>query len=227
MSTKKVLIVVTSHQEIQPELPTGLWLSEFVEVYDVLINAGHQVMVASIKGGKTPLDPNSLSPEGNAEGSRAQEQLQDTVPLAEISADDFDAIYLPGGHGTMFDFPNNVTLQNLVREFAESERIVAAVCHGSSGLVGVTLSNGEPFVKGRNLTSFTNDEEQTVQLDRVMPFLLEDQLRQLGATFNSAPIFHDHVITDGNLITGQNPQSSMSLGKALLERLEAKQIQPL
>lgn len=222
MNTKKVLIVVTSHQEIQPEIPTGLWLSEFVEVYDVLVNAGHEVTVASIKGGITPIDPNSLSPEGNAERIGGHERLQDTIPLKELSSDDFDAIYLPGGHGTMFDFPKDVTLQNMVREFAQSDRIIAAVCHGLSGLVDVTLSNGEPFVKGKNLTSFTNDEEQMVQLDSLMPFLLEDQLRQLGATFNSAPIFSDHVIIDGNLITGQNPQSSTSLGKALLERLEAK-----
>ncbi|NOU97402.1 type 1 glutamine amidotransferase domain-containing protein [Paenibacillus sp. LMG 31456] len=219
---QKDLIVVTSHQEIQPELQTGLWLSEFVEVYDLLINAGHQVTVASMKGGKTPIDPNSLPQEGNAERISDHEQLQDTVLLKELSSNDFDAIYLPGGHRTMFDFANDISLQNMVREFAQSDRIVAAVCHGLSGFVGVTLSNGESFVKGKTLTSFTNNEEQTIQLDSLMPFLLEDGLRQLGANFISAPIFSEHVITDGNLITGQNPQSSTSLGKALLERLEAK-----
>ncbi|MFB9330915.1 type 1 glutamine amidotransferase domain-containing protein [Paenibacillus aurantiacus] len=223
MNTKKILIVVTSHEEIQQGLPTGLWLSEFVEVYDLLINAGHQVTVASMKGGKTPIDPNSVPQEGNAQRIRDHEQLQNTVLLKEVSSDDFDAIYLPGGHGTMFDLANDVPLQDMVREFAESDRIVAAVCHGLSGLVGVTLSNGESFVKGKTLTSFTNLEEQTVQLDRLMPFLLEDRLRELGANFISAPIFSDHVITDGNLITGQNPQASSDLGKALLERLEAKE----
>jgi putative intracellular protease/amidase len=220
MITRKILIVVTNHDRMGADHQTGIWLSEFAEPYEALVNAGHQVTVASIKGGKAPIDPNSSNPEAEAVWQNAIVQLQQTVPLKELTAGDFDAIFLPGGHGTMFDLPNDSTLQTTIRKFVEMNRIVATVCHGSAGLVSVTLSNGEPFVKGKKLTSFTNDEERAVQCDSIMPFLLEDRLRELGATFISAPQWSDHVISDGNLITGQNPQSSASIAKVLLQKLE-------
>jgi putative intracellular protease/amidase len=220
MAQKRILMVVTSHAEIEEGHPTGLWLSEFAEPYDLLKERGYRITVAGIKGGKAPIDPRSLNEENQAKWSEAIRALEDTSPLAEVSAEGFDALFLPGGHGTMFDFPDDAVLQSRVREFFESGRVVAAVCHGPAGIAHVKLSSGEYLVKGRRVTSFTNEEERAVQLDAVMPFLLEDRLRENGAIFSAAPKWSDHVEVDGKLVTGQNPQSSVSVVKKVIELLE-------
>lgn len=220
MALKRILMVVTSHAEIEEGHPTGLWLSEFAEPYDLLKERGYRITVAGIKGGKAPIDPRSLNEENQAKWSEAIRALEDTSPLAEVSAEGFDALFLPGGHGTMFDFPDDAVLQSRVREFFESGMVVAAVCHGPAGIAHVKLSSGEYLVKGRRVTSFTNEEERAVQLDAVMPFLLEDRLRENGAIFSAAPKWSDHVEVDGKLVTGQNPQSSVSVVKKVIELLE-------
>lgn len=176
-------------------------------------------MVASIKGGKAPIDPRSLNGETRAKWRNAIRELEETLPLSEVSAEGFDALFLPGGHGTMFDFPDNEALQARIRQFFESDRVVAAVCHGPAGLVHVKLSSGEFLVKGRRVTAFTNEEERAVQLDSVMPFLLEDRLREHGALFEAAPKWANHVMVDGKLVTGQNPQSGVSAARNVLELL--------
>jgi len=219
MAQKRILMVVTSHDEIQEGHKTGIWLSEFAEPYEIFRENGVQVVVASIKGGKAPIDPRSLDENNRAKWQDAIRELEQTLPLSDVSAEGFDALFLPGGHGTMFDFPDNEVLQTRVREFFESDRVVAAVCHGPSGLVNVKLSSGEYLVKGKRVTSFTNEEEREVQLDSVMPFLLEDRLRENGALFEAAPKWTDHVTVDGKLVTGQNPQSGASAAKKVLELL--------
>ena len=221
MAQKRVLMVATSHAEMAEGKPTGLWLSEFAEPYDIFRASGVEITVASIKGGRAPIDPRSLNEETKAKWAEAIRELEDTRPLSEVSADGFDALFLPGGHGTMFDFPDDAALQERVRTFAESGRVVAAVCHGPAGLAHVKLSSGEYLVKGRKVTAFTNEEEWAVQLDGLMPFLLEDRLRENGALFQAAPKWSNHVEVDGMLVTGQNPQSGEAAARKVLELLAA------
>ncbi|WP_206830193.1 type 1 glutamine amidotransferase domain-containing protein [Alicyclobacillus fructus] len=218
---KKVLMVVTSADQMTDGHPTGLWLSEFAEPYTEFKKVGYDITVASPRGGQAPIDERSVQNGELHQWPEAVEVLKQTVPLSQVSASDYDAIFLPGGHGTMFDFPNSAELQALIRAFAESGKVVAAVCHGPAGLVNVRLSNGEPLVKGKRVTAFTDEEERAVKLDDKVPFMLETKLRELGAQFVAQPMWADHVERDGNLITGQNPQSGISAAKAVIQALEA------
>lgn len=220
MANRRVLMVVTGHDQIAPDQPTGIWLSEFTEPYTLLRNAGYDVTVASIPGGKAPVDPRSLTEPVDDDTAAAMKELEATTPLREVNTDEFDAIFLPGGHGTMYDLPVSDVLARILRSFHETGRVIAAVCHGPAGLVSATLEDGSPLVKGKRVTGFTNEEEQAAGFDRLMPFLLEDRLRELGATFVAAPKWTDHIERDGLLITGQNPQSSVSTARAVIEALE-------
>ncbi|GEN54978.1 type 1 glutamine amidotransferase domain-containing protein [Halobacillus faecis] len=217
--SKKVLMVVTNHEKITDEQPTGIWLSEFGEAYNEFQKHGYEVTVASPEGGRSPVDPGSVSEDEPQEILDTKPHLENTTPLADVEAEDYDAIFLPGGHGTMFDFPDNEKLQKLLRNFYEADKIVAAVCHGPAGLVGATLSNGEPLVKGKRVNAFTDAEEVETTLDQHMPFLLESKLNELGATFVSGPNWSEHYEVDGNLITGQNPQSTEVVAKEVVKQL--------
>nr|WP_082744112.1 type 1 glutamine amidotransferase domain-containing protein [Alicyclobacillus mali (ex Roth et al. 2021)] len=213
-------MVVTSADKMTDGHPTGLWLSEFAEPYTEFKQAGYEVTVASPRGGQAPIDDRSVQNGELSQWAEAVEILKQTVPLSRVSASDFDAIFLPGGHGTMFDFPDSAELQALIRTFAESGKVVAAVCHGPAGLVNVRLSNGDPLVKGKRVTAFTDEEERAVELDDKVPFMLETRLREMGAQFVAQPMWSDHVEQDGHLITGQNPQSGISAAKAVIKALE-------
>jgi len=217
VAERHVLMVVTSCGEMPTGERTGIWLSEFAEPYEVFREAGFRITVASIKGGTAPIDPRSLTAETEAKWAEAIRVLNDTVPIESVSAEGFDALFLPGGHGTMFDLPDNAKLQSLIRELFESGRAVGAVCHGPAGLVGVKLSDGTHLVKGRRVTAFTNEEERAVKLDQAMPFLLEDRLRKAGAAFVPAEKWANHVEVDGKLVTGQNPQSGEAAARKLAE----------
>ncbi|WP_431801881.1 type 1 glutamine amidotransferase domain-containing protein [Halobacillus andaensis] len=217
--SKHILMVVTNHEKINQDTPTGIWLSEFGEAYNEFKQHGYEITVASPKGGRSPVDPNSVSKDEPAEILDTKVFLENTVPIDSISAESFDAVFLPGGHGTMFDFPDNQKLQQLLREFYEADKIVAAVCHGPSALAEVTLTNGEPLVKGKRVNAFTDAEEADTGLDQHMPFLLESRLRELGAVFQSAPNWSEHVEADGTLITGQNPQSTVAVSKEVIKIL--------
>lgn len=219
MANRRVLMVVTNHQEITPHHPTGLWLSEFTEPYTLFRKAGYHVSVASLQGGKAPIDPRSLPDTDDDDTVAAMERLENTLPLREVSTGKFDAIFLPGGHGTMYDLPASEELARVLRSFHESGRVIAAVCHGPAGLLGASLADGSPLVQGKRVTGFTNEEERAAGFDTLMPFLLEDRLRELGAIFVGAPPWSDHVERDGRLITGQNPQSSLSTARAVIEAL--------
>ena len=220
---KKVLIVVTSC-DITPEgKPTGIWLEEFTVPYQLFIQSGFKVDVASIKGGVAPIDPRSNPDEQQSkEWSQAIDSLQTTTDLAEINPENHDAIFFPGGHGTMFDLPNNPHISTILRSFHEANKIIAAVCHGPACFIGVTLKNGKVLIAGRTVTGFTNDEEIAAEQDKNMPFLLEDELLKNKASYIKANEWADHIEIDENIITGQNPQSSESVAKAIIQKLEAQ-----
>jgi putative intracellular protease/amidase len=215
-----ILIIVTSFSEIAPGEPTGLWLEEFAVPYKEFKSKGYKIDVASIKGGKAPIDPRSkpttVQEEAWAEAIKA---LDKTLPVSSIKVTNYDAVFIPGGHGTMFDFPNNKDLHGTLRDFAEQDKVIAAMCHGPASLVGVTLGDGTPLVSGKTITSFTNEEETATGLSMKMPFLLESRLKALGANFVEEPNWTNHVQVDGKLITGQNPQSSKSTALAVIDAL--------
>ena len=218
---KRVLIVVTSHDRVDATHPTGLWFEEFATPYKEFLDQGFEITVVSPRGGSVPIDPQS---EPKAEEAEQMVQVRDvlrhTQALSEVDATGFDAIFLPGGHGAMFDFPENTTLQHVLANFANEDKVIAAVCHGPAGFVGVRLADGTPLVAGKTITAFTDDEERAVKLDTSMPFLLESRLRELGGHLVVQPNWSDHVERDGKLITGQNPQSSGSIARAVIEVLQ-------
>ena len=216
-----ILMVVTSHDSIDAEHATGLWFEEFAVPYNLFLEAGYTVTVVSPKGGVTPIDQNSMEGYQASEANEvALAVLKNTRQLDNsFKADDFDAIFFPGGHGTMFDLPNNPQVQRLVSEFAQQDKVLASVCHGPACLVGAMLKDGTSVVMGKKVTAFTNSEEKAVQLDSLMPFLLESKLRELGAEFVPADDWQDNVIVDGTLVTGQNPQSSGSAAAKVIKLL--------
>jgi putative intracellular protease/amidase/sugar lactone lactonase YvrE len=218
----KILIVTTSHDRFEGANPhpTGVWLEEFALPYLELAANGVEMTIASPKGGAMPIDPRSLpTPAQEIEWQSAIAASQQTIELSAVNSTEFDAIFLPGGHGPMFDLPDNRDLQQLLREFHEAGKIVAAVCHGAVGLVGATLSDGTPLVKDRVLTAYTYSEEVAAKLDKEVPFILEQRLRELGAIFRAGENKADHIERDGNLITGQNPNSSASIARAIVAAL--------
>ena len=216
---KKVLMVVTSADRMTDGHPTGLWLEEFAVPYDLFRKAGLEVVVASPKGGPAPIDPRSQGAT-RPEWEEAARRLQDTLPLDDVGSASFAAVFLPGGHGTMFDFPGEARLAGILSSFAAEGKPVAAVCHGPAGLVGVRTADGQPLVRGRRVTGFTNSEERAVKLDQAMPFLLETKLEEEGGRFSGGPDFAPHVVVDGLLVTGQNPASSAPAAEALLKLLQ-------
>ncbi|WP_079477881.1 type 1 glutamine amidotransferase domain-containing protein [Halobacillus salinus] len=216
---KKMLMVVTNTDQLKDH-KTGLWLSEFVEPATEFKEAGYEVVAASMKGGRAPIDPNSYSNELPRVWDGVMEPIHDTTKLSEINPGDFDGIFFCGGHGTMGDFPNNETIKQVLRHFISENKVIASVCHGPSAFVGVTDHNDTPLVKGRTITGFTNEEEKESGLDSYMPFMLEDQLSEEGADFVAEESYKDHVEVDGNLITGQNPQSSLSTAQAIIKHFD-------
>ncbi|KZS46140.1 glutamine amidotransferase [Paenibacillus glucanolyticus] len=216
---EKILMVVTNHTDMQEGKKTGIWLSEFAEAYMAFQENGYEITVASPKGGAGPIDPGSVGDQTPQEILDASKHLENTKKLDNVMAEGFEGIFLPGGHGTMFDLPDNQKLQQLLREFYEAGKIVAAVCHGPAGLVGATLSNGQPLVAGKRVNAFTDREEETTGLGSYLPFLLESKIRDLGAILVAAPNWSTHVEVDGNLITGQNPQSTLAVTNAVLSKL--------
>ena len=225
----KILIVVTSHDELgDTGEKTGFWLEEFVAPYYTFLDAGAVVTIASPKGGEPPLDPKSDLPENQTEATErfkkdlaAQAALASTVKLADVRAEDYDAIFYPGGHGPMWDMPDNVTSIALIEAFVKADKPVGAVCHAPVALVNVRGKDGEYLVKGKRVTGFTNAEEEAVGLSAVVPFLLEDRLKERGGIFSKAANWVPYVQVDGKLVTGQNPASSRPGAEALLKLLRS------
>ncbi len=217
---KHVLMVVTSAERMNDGKPTGLWLEEFAVPYLLFKEAGFEVAVASPKGGKVPVDERSLKDGGHVFGwAKAIVELDSTIKLDQVQARGFDAIFLPGGHGTMFDFPDDPDLKRLLNRFAAEDKVIAAVCHGPAGLVGAKKADGTPLVAGKTITAFTDAEEIAVELDKAMPFMLETRLREQGAKFVVGKKWAAHTQVDGKLVTGQNPASSKGAAEAVIQLL--------
>lgn len=227
----KILIITTSAATMgTSDDPTGLWLEELTTPWYAFVDAGADLTLASIAGGKIPVDPRSLKPAGENDASveRAlndatfQRLIADTPKFDTLVASGYDAILLPGGHGTMFDYPQNAALARLVADFDAAGKVVAAVCHGPAGLVGARKADGTPVVAGRRVAAFTDSEERAAGLDKAVPFLLETRLKELGARHESGPDFKPFALRDGNLVTGQNPASAEPLAKLVMEALAAR-----
>jgi putative intracellular protease/amidase len=222
-----ILIVVTNHGELgDTGVPTGYFLSEVAHPWHVFTEAGHTVEFASPTGGFAPMDPKSFDLEDPVNKAlwhnlKAVEALVHTRALGELDLSDYAAVFFAGGHGTMWDFPDSPAVQKAVATFIESDRPVAAVCHGPAALVNVTLSNGKPLLEGRTVNGFTDEEEAKVNLTDVVPFLLESRMRAAGATFTEAAPFQQHVAVDGFLITGQNPASATATAEAVVKAIES------
>lgn len=223
----KILMVLTSHDKLgNTGKNTGFWLEEFAAPYYVFEDAGVIVTLASPRGGKPPLDPKSDDPASQTEATRrfkadprAQAALASTLKLREVSADDFDAVFYPGGHGPLWDLAEDASSIALIEAMAAAGKPAAFVCHAPGVLRRPKTPDGAPVVQGKAVTGFADSEEQAVGLSQVVPFLVEDMLKQNGGNYSKAADWAPHVVVDGLLITGQNPASSEPAAKALLERL--------
>lgn len=219
-----ILMVLTSHDQLgDTGRKTGFWLEEFAAPYYVFKDAGVQLTLASPKGGQPPIDPKSDLPENQTPAMErfkkdkdAQTALAHTVKLADVKAEDFDTVFYSGGHGPMWDLAESPVSIALIESFYNSGKPVALVCHAPGVLRHVTYQ-GAPLVKGKRVTGFTNDEEEEVQLTHIVPFLVEDELKRLGANFEKVPNWQPFSIVDGRLITGQNPASSTAAAQALVK----------
>ncbi|WP_048441781.1 type 1 glutamine amidotransferase domain-containing protein [Caenimonas sp. SL110] len=223
----KILMVLTSHDQLgDTGKKTGFWLEEFAAPYYVFKDAGAQVTLASPKGGQPPLDPKSDAPDAQTDATRrfksdaaAQAALSSTRMLRDVSGDDFDAVFYPGGHGPLWDLAEDADSIALIESMAAAGKTVSAVCHAPGVLRRVRAKDGSPLVKGKQVTGFTNTEEEAAQLTKIVPFLVEDMLVENGGKYSKGPDWQPHVVTDGKLITGQNPASSESAAHAVLAQL--------
>ena len=227
----RILMVATSADRMTPGTePTGVWLEELTTPYYAFRDAGAEVTLASIKGGAIPVDQRSVNADGENDAS-VERYLKDEALKAEvvgtpvftsIDPGGYDALFLPGGHGTMFDYPGSDELARLVERFDREGKIVSAVCHGPAGLVSAKKADGTPLVAGRRVAGFTDSEERAVGLDQAVPFLLETRLKELGAKHEGGPDFAPFALRDGNLVTGQNPASAARTAELVMEALKEK-----
>jgi putative intracellular protease/amidase len=223
----KIAMILTSHDELGTTgKKTGFWLEEFAAPYYVFKDAGVELTLASPKGGQPPLDPKSDEPGAQTEATErfkqdpaAQQALAHTVTLDTIKANDFDAIFYPGGHGPLWDLAENQQSIALIETAYAAGKPVAVVCHAPGVLRHVKAPNGDSLVKGKPVTGFTNTEEEAVQLTNVVPFLVEDMLKENGGTYSKGADWQPYVVTAGHLITGQNPASSEPAAQEILKQL--------
>ncbi len=223
----KILMVLTSHDKLgNSGEKTGFWLEEFAAPYYVFKDAGAEITLASPLGGQPPLDPKSDTADFQTQAthrfkadSAAQEVLANTLKLTDISANDFDAVFYPGGHGPLWDLAEDAASITLIQTLLAAGKPVAAVCHAPGVLRHPKTPEGKPVVQGKMVTGFTNSEEAAVGLTKIVPFLVEDMLKENGGKYSKLADWQPHVVTDGLLITGQNPASSESAAKALLAKL--------
>jgi putative intracellular protease/amidase len=226
----KILMVLTSHDRLgNTGRKTGFWLEEFAAPYYTFKDAGAEIVIASPKGGQPPLDPKSNEPNFQTDlthrfeaDADAKARLATTVRLASVKAEDFDTVFYPGGHGPMWDLAEDQTSVKLIETMFRAGKTFALVCHSSGALRHVKTPDGKPLVEGKTVTGFTNGEEEEVGLTKVVPFLVEDELMSLGATFSKVKNWGVHTVADGQLITGQNPASSGPAAKLLIDTLNKK-----
>ena len=219
-----ILMILTSHDELgDTGEKTGFWLEEFAAPYYVFKDAGAAITLASPKGGQPPLDPKSDAPDAQTDATKrfradaaATAALAATHKLAEIDVSDYDAVFYPGGHGPLWDLANDKHSIALIEDALAADKPVGLVCHAPAALKNVRASDGSPLVKGRKVAGFTNGEEAAVGLTDVVPFLVEDMLKNNGGNYSKGADFAPYVVQDGMLITGQNPASSEAAAKMLL-----------
>ncbi|TPG16447.1 type 1 glutamine amidotransferase domain-containing protein [Sphingomonas koreensis] len=217
---KRILMVVTSHGDIAGEPTTGVWFSEFSEPFAVFRDAGLDVTVASPKGGPAPVDPRGYPSAGEIADVRdALERLNATRPLSAMNEAGFDGIFMPGGHGPMFDLATDATAKALIAAFWQAGKPVGAVCHGPAALLDVPLEDGT-LLAGRRVTGFTQGEDAADALFAHMPFSLQERMSAEGGNFVEQPPRSVHTETDGNLVTGQNPASALATARAFLAVLD-------
>lgn len=223
----KILMVLTSHDKLgDTGKKTGFWLEEFAAPYYIFVDAGADVTLASPKGGQPPLDPKSDAPDAQTPATKrfrddpiAQQALAHTQTLDEVDTDDFDALFYPGGHGPLWDLAEDQRSVVIIHGFYRAGKPVGAVCHAPAVFRHTVDETGEPLVRDRKITGFSNSEEDGVGLTDVVPFLVEDMLKERGANYSKGDDWKSHVCTDGLLITGQNPASSEATARALLGAL--------
>lgn len=231
MTQPKILIVVTSHAQLgETGKPTGFWLEELAVPYLAFTQAGAQVDIASPRGGQAPADPRSTATPGPSErafldDARAANKLANTIPLAEVR-DNYDAIFLAGGHGVMWDLAGSDELAALLSRTYAAGGVVAAVCHGPAGLVKATKPDGSPLVAGLRVAGFSNEEEDAVGLSKEVPFLVESTLIALGGRYSRGPLWKPYAVRDGRLVTGQNPASSQQTAEETLAALRERDARP-
>jgi len=224
----KILLVLTSHSQLgDTGQKTGFWLEEFATPYYIFKDANADITLASPNGGQPPLDPKSDEPDFQTEATKrfkgdddTQAALTNTMKLSDISPDDYDAVFYAGGHGPLWDLAEDRNSIALIEKMYASGKPVAAVCHAPAVLRHTKDPDGSFLVKGKSITGFSNSEENAVQLSEVVPFLLENELKMKGANYSKTDDWHPYAITDGNLITGQNPASSEPVAKAVLELIK-------
>lgn len=226
----KILMILTSHDKLgNTGRKTGFWLEELAAPYFVFKDAGAEIVLASPKGGQPPLDPKSNEPSFQTElthrfeaDAAAKAQLASTLRLDSVKQEDYDTVFYPGGHGPMWDIAEDQNSIKLIEAFVAAGKPVALVCHAPGALRHVKTPDGKPMVEDKTVTGFSNGEEEEVGLTKVVPFLVEDELLNLGATFSKVKNWGVHTVTDGQLITGQNPASSGPAAKVLLEVLKTR-----
>jgi putative intracellular protease/amidase len=225
----KILVVLTSHTAMgDTGRLTGFFYEELATPYWAFIDAGFDVDIASIQGGAAAYDPSSLDADATARPApvrrfladpTAMSKLAKTSPIEAVNEATYNAVFLPGGHGTMWDFPGSGALARIVGTFFDAGKVVGAVCHGPAGLLSARRADGRPIVAGRRVNGFTDAEEQAVGLTHVVPFLLETRLREQGGLFENGPNFQPYAVRDGNLVTGQNPASSALVAESIIAAL--------
>lgn len=224
----KILFVVTSHDQLgNTGHKTGFWVEEFAAPYYTFKDAGFDVIVATPKGGQAPIDPNSEAPAAQTaatvryyQDEDVQKVIAHTQQLSKVSAADYDAVFYPGGHGPLWDLANDAHSQQLILDFYNSNKPVGAVCHAPGVFKNVKLNNGDPFVKGKNVTGFSNSEEDAVKLTEIVPFLVETELKKSGGNYTKTTDWGVHVVVDGQLVTGQNPASSENVAEKIITLLK-------
>jgi len=223
----KILIVLTSHSALgNSGKKTGFWIEEFAAPYYVLADAGALITIASPSGGQPPVDPKSEGPDAQTAATKrfyadmdVIDKVANTIKLSDVNKDDYDAVFYPGGHGPLWDLANDKISIKLIEDFYNTQKPVAFVCHAPAALIKVKAENGQPLVKGKRVTGFSDTEEEAVGLAKVVPFLLEDELKKLGAHYSKRADWGSYAEQDGLLITGQNPASSEAVARLLLKAL--------
>jgi len=226
----KILIVLTSHSALgTTSEKTGFWIEEFATPYYVLADAGADITIASPKGGQPPVDPKSELVDAQSPSTERFykddvliDKVAHSLKLSDVKQDDYDAVFYPGGHGPLWDLATDKNSIKLIEDFYNHQKPIAFVCHAPAALINAKAENGQPLIKGKQLTSFSNTEEEGVKLTKVVPFLLEEELKKNGAHYTKGNDWSSYVKQDGLLITGQNPASSEAVAKLLLKTLKGE-----